>query len=186
MPKEYIIYCDESIAKGTHYSDFYGGVLVSSEHINQVQEFLKVKKEQLGVFEEIKWTKTNEFTLEGYKEMMTAFFDLLETDVLKVRIMFRQSAFQAANLTNDQKEVHYFLLYYQFVKHAFGLVYSNDTTNEVYLRTYFDELPENPLKAELFKNYIYGLQSLRGFEEAKINERIFWRSIQSTIFCFNA
>lgn len=35
--KEYIIYCDESIEKGKYYSDFYGGVLIGSTHLDAIQ-----------------------------------------------------------------------------------------------------------------------------------------------------
>lgn len=35
---EYFIWCDESVKKGKHYSNFYGGVLVSSTHVKRVTE----------------------------------------------------------------------------------------------------------------------------------------------------
>lgn len=31
MPKEYTIWCDESIKKGKYYSNFYGGLLIQSK-----------------------------------------------------------------------------------------------------------------------------------------------------------
>lgn len=171
MTKEFILYCDESIAKGQYYSDFYGGVLVRSEHINTVNDHLNSVKAELGVYEEIKWTKTNAFTLDSYKKMMDAFFTLIADDTVKVRIMFRQSAYEAQGLTAAQRDIGYFLLYYQFIKHAFGFQYSNPDLHPIYLRTYFDELPDSPEKCESFKNQIFALQSIDPLKQATIQIR---------------
>lgn len=168
MAKEYILYCDESISKGQHYSDFYGGLLISSDHIDEVKSHLEGVKANLGIFEEIKWTKTNVFTLDKYKQIIETFFTLIADDIIKVRIMFRQSAYEAQHLTDMQRGNGYFLLYYQFIKHAFGWQYCNPSKEPIYLRPYFDELPDNPIKCENFKNQIYALQSIRIFEEATI------------------
>jgi hypothetical protein len=168
MTKEFILYCDESITKGKYYSDFYGGVLIRSEHFDRINTHLEQIKAEASIFEEIKWTKTNAFTLSAYQRMMDAFFALIADDVVKVRIMFRQSAHEALNLTAEQRESGYFLLYYQFIKHAFGFQFSNPLGEPIYLRTYFDELPDNALKCENFKNQIYALQSLWPFKKAHI------------------
>jgi len=171
MVKEYILYCDESISKGFHYSDFYGGLLISSEHIDEVKTHLDSVKLDLCIFEEIKWTKTNVFTLDKYKQMMEAFFNLVADDIIKVRIMFRQSAYMTQNLTDSQRNNRYFLLYYQFIKHAFGFQYCNPSKEPIYLRPYFDELPDSPIKCEEFKNQIYALQSINLFQDANIHIR---------------
>lgn len=39
--------------------------------------------------------------------------------------MFRQNAQVSQNLTREHEEKEYFLLYYQFIKHAFGIDYCN-------------------------------------------------------------
>ena len=39
--REYMIYCDESLSKGTHYSHFYGGVLVGSKDFYRVNTALE-------------------------------------------------------------------------------------------------------------------------------------------------
>ncbi len=41
--------------------------------------------------------------------------------------MFRQNAQVPQNLTREHEENEYFLLYYQFIKHAFGIDYCNPT-----------------------------------------------------------
>jgi hypothetical protein len=43
-PREYIIYCDESVSKGTHFSNFYGGALISSDHIDDIRKKIAQKK----------------------------------------------------------------------------------------------------------------------------------------------
>ncbi len=168
MPKEYIIYCDESIEKGQYYSDFYGGVLVFSEHINQINKLLHDRKTELNLFNEVKWTKVTEGYLNKYIYLMDTYFELVRNNYLKIRIMFRQNAIVPRNLTQDHIINKYFLLYYQFIKHSFGLRYSNSGMEDINLRFYFDDLPKSRTKSEAFKNHIFGLQSLLAFQEAKL------------------
>jgi hypothetical protein len=120
-----------------------------------------------NLFAEIKWTKVTQQYLDKYCSMMDVFFRLIKKDLIKTRIMFRQTA-QKPIITPDQKESSYHRLYYQFIKHAFGLTYSNRGDGPVSLRIHFDKLPDKAIKNELFINYIYGLQSLPLFEKANI------------------
>ncbi len=170
-PKEFIIYCDESVEKGQYYSDFYGGVLIDSNNLNFIRSSLAHSKQRLNLKSEVKWTKVTGNYLEKYKSLMDDFFEFVKSNKIKVRIMFRQTAFQAKNLTDYNKTHGYFLLYYQFIKHAFGLRYSNETPHPIFLRAFFDELPDSKVKCELFKNHIYALQSLVEFNESKIKIR---------------
>lgn len=167
---EYTIWCDESILTGRHYSDFYGGVLVRSNDIDEVNSTLKTKAHSLGLHREIKWSKVTSQYLDSYFGLVETFFDFVSEDKIKVRIMFRQSALEPISLSSLQQERRYHLLYYQFIKHAFGLIYSNNQ-DDVFLRTYFDKLPDSSEKNELFKNHIYALQSLYGFKQANIKIR---------------
>lgn len=171
MQKEYIIYCDESIEKGKFYSDFYGGILLSSDDLDFLRLALEARKVELNLNKEVKWVRVTSNYLDKYKALMDLFFEFILQGKIKVRIMFRQEAFQAQNLTDYNKEHSYFLLYYQFIKHAFGLGYSNKTPRPVYLRIFFDELPDRKEKAELFKNNIYALQSLQPFAAANLRIR---------------
>ncbi len=169
MPEEFTIWCDESIKKGKYYSNFYGGVLVSSTHINEVTEKLNKVIAKEKMIEEIKWQKVNTFHLERYKKIMDVFFRLIKQNKIKLRIMFTQNANVAKNLQTHHVENEYFLLYYQFFKHSFGLRYSNPTKkNTIHLRAYFDYLPDTLAKRQQFKEYIKGLESTREFNQAKI------------------
>ena len=115
MPKEFTIWCDESIKKGKYYSNFYGGVLVSSTHINEVTEKLNKVIAKEKMIEEIKWQKVNTFHLERYKKIMDVFFRLIKQNKIKLRIMFTQNANVAKNLQTHHVENEYFLLYYQLI-----------------------------------------------------------------------
>lgn len=167
---EYIIYCDESIQDGKYFSDFYGGALVRSTHYMHVVNSLNQKKQALNLHKEIKWTKVTSNYLEKYKKMIDLFFLFITADTIKIRIMFRQSAVIPSNLSKKQRDSGFHLLYYQFIKHAFGLRYSN-IGEDVYLRLYFDRLPDTNLKNELFINHIYALQSQLSFKEANLKIR---------------
>ena len=169
---EYIIYCDESISRGKYFSNFYGGALVRSIDFDNVVKLLTNKALELNLFKEIKWNKVTENYLEKYEEMIKLFFDLIREDKVKIRIMFNQNAEVATNLTKEKRDNGFFLLYYQFVKHAFGLIYHTENpTTKTFLRLYFDKLPDTRLKTENFKNNIFGLQGLEKFRAAKLKIR---------------
>jgi hypothetical protein len=165
MAKEYVIYCDESVHDGKYCSDFYGGLLITSGKLTKVIARLEKEKHRLGLGAEIKWGKVTHQYLTKYIAMMDIFFKEIHHGNIKVRIMFRQTAHKATGLTHEQKEGSYFLLYYQFLKHAFGLRYCNEGTKKhpIQLKFFFDELPDKSFKNEIFKNHIYSLQSLNIF-----------------------
>src|SRR5690625_4859575 len=165
---EYILYVDESNREGPFYSNFYGGILVRSRDLEYVESFLENKKLEVGISSEIKWQRVSKQFLDRYKVLMDALLDLLEQDLVKIRIMFTHNFTEPINLTMEQRKNEFLLLYYQFMKHAFGLIYSNETNEFTNLRIYFDELPVNKLDANEIKEYIYNLQYTKEFSEAGI------------------
>lgn len=170
---EYIIYCDESVSDGKYYTDFFGGVLVRNIHIDAIREALDAKKQELNLSGEIKWVKVTGNYLEKYKQMMDLFFSFIKENKLKVRIMFRETAQTPSNLSPDQVHNRYSLLYYQFVKNAFGLIYHDAPGKApVYLRLYFDEIPYPLDQRDAFKAHILSLQRHSRFRKAHIKIRI--------------
>lgn len=154
---EYQIWCDESDRKGVKYANFYGGAIVHSGHVTQVINSLEDKKISLGMFGEVKWSKVSKNYLEKYKMLIDEFFILMKAGKIKTRVMFTQNRIQPIGLSKEQKEAEYFLLYYQFIKHAFGLMqapYHEIPTN---LRINFDKIPDKKEKSDTFKSYILGL-----------------------------
>ncbi|MEX2616965.1 MAG: DUF3800 domain-containing protein [Alphaproteobacteria bacterium] len=166
MTKEYIIYCDESEDDGNLFSNFFGGALVRSDHIDHVRNSIAQKKNDLNFNGEIKWNKITENYESKYKEILDLFFDFVAQDIIKIRIMFTQNIHVAQNLTADHYDLKYFLLYYQFLKHAFGLSYSPPVSPR--LRLYLDKIPDNEEKIEQFKSFILSLERYPPFRKAGI------------------
>lgn len=158
MKRQFLIYADESHRKGKYFSNFYGGALLNYNELQKISNQIIIKKEKLGLHQEVKWTKVTEQYLDKYLELIDYFFKFIKTNKIKIRIMFRQNAQVPKYLTKDQKENEYFLLYYQFIKHAFGLDYCNPNENDqVILKLYFDKLPDTKRNNREFKGHIYAL-----------------------------
>lgn len=157
--KEYLIFLDESEKRGTYYSNFYGGVIVGASEYERVTLALNEKKKELNFFGEVKWQKVSEPYLGKYIALIQTFFSEIAAGHVRVRVMFRQNAHQPQNLTPEQIEDEYYRLYYQFVKHSFGLMAMPEHGHPVNIRLYFDDLPDKSEKRERFKGYVLGLAS---------------------------
>ncbi len=134
MKKQYLIYADESHRKGKYFSDFYGDALVNYTELEKISNKLNAKKEELGLFQEVKWTKVTEQYLDKYLELIDYFFEFVKSNKIKIRIMFRQNAQVPQNLTREHEE-----------------------KDQVVLKLYFDKLPDTKKKNKEFKGYIYAL-----------------------------
>lgn len=166
---EYFTYCDESLSRGQLFSHFYGGVLVRSSDYDMIREALDSKKHELNLLGEIKWTKVSLNYLNKYKEMMELYFHFIKQGKLKIRIMF-QATNQLMRTHSDAMQYH--LLYYQFIKHAFGLAYKDEYVDEdVNLRLFFDEIPDTREQNDDFKAHLYYIQELQQFKKARIKIR---------------
>jgi Protein of unknown function (DUF3800) len=161
---EYVLWCDESVSKGEHYSDFYGGMLVEAHALREVNDRLRGVLNDMKYHHEAKWQKVNEHTLLVYQAFVLEIFALLREGKAKMRIMFRQSAHVAQNLTDLHRDRSFHLLYYQFIKHGFAWERADHDHHQAHLRIYFDTLPDKKEKNELFKNYVFGLQRLDSFQ----------------------
>jgi hypothetical protein len=168
--QEYFLWCDESDRIGKFYSNFYGGVLVSSKHLKEVHHKLLLACNSLNFKDEIKWHKVSDHYLEKYKAVMDVFFNLLKEGKLKLRIMFTQNRFVPVNLSAQQKFELFYLLYYQFIKHAFGFQY-RENDQDAFLRIYFDQLPLKLSRRQEFKTYIRNLQADSAFQAADVKIR---------------
>lgn len=168
VPKELIIYCDESVSQGSYFSNFYGGALVSSDHVDEVRTGLAEKKKELNLFGEVKWNKITWPYADKYIALIDAFFDLVEHDKVKLRIMFTQNQFKPRGLTKEQIEDGFFILYYLFIKHGFGLEFCNTDNHPIRLRLYLDQLPDTKEKAERFRRYISSLSQNPTYRHAKV------------------
>ena len=67
----------------------------------------------------------------------------------------------------------YSLLYYQFVKHSFGLPHHDGPADkDIYLRLYFDEIPYPLDQRDAFKAHILSLQKFWQFRKARLKIRL--------------
>ena len=117
----YILYCDESSEKGKKYSDFFGGCIIDSKDQFELTQALEHKKSELNLKAEIKWTKVTENYLDKYIEMIDLFFEFIKSGKIKVRIMFQRTGTRKETYGDNTVDDKYFKLYYQFIKHSFGL-----------------------------------------------------------------
>lgn len=168
MSREVTIYCDESDISGKHFANFYGGALVESRDLSEVIECLETRKAQLNLGAEVKWQKISEAYADKYIALMDTVFDLMGRGKLKMRVMFTQNYFAAANLTPAQRDDSFFKLYYQFVKHAFGLAYATDDGGSLGVRLYFDKLPDTDEKCSSFKGFVLGLNNAPAFRRGRV------------------
>lgn len=98
---------------------------------------------------------------EPYKEKYIAFvnatFDVIERGDMKIRIMFTQNRW-VPYLAEYQYENEYFLLYHQFIKHAFGLRYCTEGGDDgASAAVLLDDIPHNAAKLHAFKSYLSSL-----------------------------
>lgn len=164
------IWLDESTKEGEFYSNFYGGLLIDSKHLNDVLLIMQRCVEENGLDgHEIKWQKVNENHFEPYKKVVDTIFDLLENGLIKIRIFFKSNQYDAIGLTKEQKIKSYQMLYYQFVKHAFGLQYANsDTSKALRVHLSFDEMPLRYDDKSDFVTSLLGLNDVKEYAKANI------------------
>lgn len=157
MHKRYIIYCDESDGKGQFYSNYYGGALIEASKQEALEAELQSIKDELNIFNgEMKWQNITQPYAEKYVAFVNAVFDIVERGDMKIRIMFTQNR-NVPLLADYQVGEEYFLLYYQFIKHAFGLRYSTRGGGSASAAILLDDVPHNAKKLHDFKEYLSSL-----------------------------
>jgi len=167
MPhKRYIIFCDESDDKGRFYSNFYGGALIEASKQQLLQAELQTVKDALNIFEgEMKWERITEPYADKYISFVNAVFDIIDRGDMKIRIMFTQNRNRPV-LDEYQIGNDYFLLYYQFIKHAFGLQHSVDVGETASATLLLDDVPANAEKFQQFKLYMSSLSTFPKWSRA--------------------
>ncbi len=158
--KEYILFCDESDKKGRYYSNFYGGVRVPASRLQLLEAALLAKKSELGITSEIKWEKVGPGVVERYEHFLALFFSEIASGHAFMRVMFTQNANVATGLTQEHHDNAYYLLYYQFLKHGFGLGDIPFHSAKPRLRIYLDEIGDTREQVSQFKGYLQGLANI--------------------------
>jgi hypothetical protein len=106
--------------------------------------------------------------LPGYERMITAFFDVIRAGDVRMRVMFRASD-ATATQSRAQRDDSYFKLYYQFIKHAFGLAHVPDRKDGTRLRLFFDQFPHTREKVTQFKGFLCALPDAAAVRHAKLH-----------------
>ena len=150
------LWLDESDRHGEFYSNFYGGILVPSRYYPEVLARMRNVVAKANINEEIKWQKVNEFYFEKYKLVVDELFDLALEDKLKIRIFFRHNQYSPNRITLEERKADYSMLYYQFIKYAFGLPYADKTDLDSMI-LYIDEIPLRRSERDVFISHIRAL-----------------------------
>ncbi len=157
MHKRYIIFCDESDDKGRYFSNFYGGVLIEASKQQAIELELQAKKDESNIFSgEMKWEKITGPYADKYVDFVHAIFDIVERGDMKFRMMFTQNR-HVPILEEYQIGNDYFMLYYQFIKHAFGLQFAVPEGGTASAAVLLDDVPHSAVKFHQFKEYLSSL-----------------------------
>ncbi len=170
MAKKYFtIYCDESSHKGDKFANFYGGALLKTQDQEPIADLLNAKKAELGFRSEIKWTNITKQDADRYIEFVKYYFHFISSGRIKIRIMFSSKRVEATGLDSFHHQNRYFLLYYEFIKHAFGLQYCNpDSIDRVFVTLLLDEIPDTKAKKAQFRGRISSLENTPTFHGRNI------------------
>lgn len=167
----YIIYCDESSDKGTKFGDFFGGCIINSVDQYEVITKLEGKAAELNLNSEIKWTKVTENYLSKYIEIIDLFFDFVRDGKIKVRIMFRNINDSPMNKSASSVDDKYFKLYYQFLKHSFGLMTIPKELTPAKVIIALDVLPDKHGKRDEFKRFLHAMPNIEAFKNVDLTIR---------------
>ena len=167
----YIIYCDESADKGEKFRDFFGGCIIDSKDQFELIQALEKKKKALNLEHEVKWTRVTENYLGKYLELIDLFFDFIKSGKIKVRIMFRATSDVPSRLPASTVDDKYFKLYYQFLKHSFGLMTIPKECTPTNIIIYLDTLPDKHGKRDEFKAFIHAMPQSQDFWNSNIEIR---------------
>lgn len=160
--RDYIIYSDESDRRGRFYSNFFGGVLLEASDQQRITEALNARKADLGILSEVKWQKVDATNTERYAEFIRLVFEFIAASRLKTRIMFTQNIYEPRGLEQRHHDDGYFYLYYQFIKHAFGLAHCNPgRVDDVYVSILPDVIPDSQERRQRFMDYLARIPEAR-------------------------
>jgi len=164
--QRYIIYCDESDAKGRFYSNFYGGAIIRAEDQARIEAELQAIKDELNIFNgEMKWQKITSNYKEKYITFLNAYFDIVARGDIRLRIMFTHNQ-HVPKLQDYQIGKDYLMLYYQFIKHAFGLRYCVPEGGTASAALLLDDMPSDQKSIDTFRGYLASLSDFPVWKNA--------------------
>lgn len=167
-PREYILYADESVEKGTYFSNFYGGLLISSRDRSAVISALEAEKARLNLYGEVKWQKVTPNYLDKYRSLSSLLFDLVRDGKVRLRILFTDNANAPDGLALLSHSQRFLQLYLAFIEHAFDIRFRSPRDEPVRLRILLDELPVPVDDKRAFRQHVYRLNNGAAFQSGRV------------------
>lgn len=138
MVTKYQIFADEA---WTHqhppnrYHTFFGGIFGKESATDRLSTDLsKIRASSKFKNQEVKWSTLSPANIEYYKNLVDCIFHHILNGNIKYRQMFLDRAFQYNGpIESSELDVQY-KLYYQFIKHSFGIQYLNGEDIEILIR----------------------------------------------------
>ena len=128
MPTVYEIYADEAWTHGgeppNRYWCFYGGILGEQSASDRLDTEIRDILRNRNVRGEVKWSKLSAQNIDCYKELIDCLFRHIRSGNIKYRQMFLDRSYvplPRREGEDDSDLTIQFKLYYQFLKHSFGL-----------------------------------------------------------------
>ncbi len=133
MSKIFEIYADEAwthipptIKEQNRYWNFFGGISGPQPDLNRLETLLQKIKIHFGNRAEVKWTNIFSGNIACYKAMVDCLFQQLDSSQLRYLQVFLDRKFIYINPASGKPIGPLELqskIYYQFLKHSFGLKY---------------------------------------------------------------
>lgn len=168
MAREILVYADESIKRGRFFSDFYGGVAVTSDRLESTTGSLREVCQKHHLLGELKWQKVSKAYLEKYTAFVDRVFDHLLAGDIRMRVMFTENSMVPTGLSDYHRENAYHILYRYFLKHAFGLEHAATGNGDTRVRFYLDRLPGTKERNAEFRSRITALEQYPPFRRARL------------------
>ena len=188
MTNIYEIYADEAWTHGgeppNRYWCFFGGIFGSESSLERLNTELKKIKAANNIKGEVKWTNVAERNLSCYKEMVDCLCSHIRTSDIRYRQQFSDRALVRIPLPGEPAVTDLtvqFKLFYQFLKHAFGIKYMARSENDnILLLARLDDHSSVKHKQDL-REFVQGLPEYWGrtdliikvsFIDSKKHERL--------------
>jgi len=177
LPSVYDLYADEGWTHSSpplrRYWCFYGGVFGPEAALDRLDTALLAVIRRFGLRGEVKWSNLSEQNVECYISLVDTFFDVLRKEDIRYRQMFLDRSFvwlPQHGATPVSELESQFKLYYQFLKHAFGLRYLpvDRAEGAIRINLHLDNHSNQDLKSRLI-DFVANLPRLLGREDIQIN-----------------
>lgn len=124
----YEIWADEAWTHGgqlSRYWCFFGGVMGPQDALERLDSELAKVKASFGLQGEVKWEHVRGRNLNAYRAFVDVLFTLLPTTDLRYRQVFLDRTLVKVDIQGNRVDLSdldlQYKIYYQFLKHAFGV-----------------------------------------------------------------